>query len=588
MRKIRLFHVTVVLASATTLATAGDILFTDVTDQVGVDFVMETPPKWILNNSHFYGGMGVADFDGNGALDLFFSGVGYRKDTLYLNDGDGNFTDVSGEWGVDTLNFSCGVGAGDIDNDGWIDLVVASAGDASVPGGNVGGYLLYRNIEGTRFENIAEASGVHDVALGSVQHPTFATPGDFNADGHLDLMYGSWQIPAQGNKFYLNDGDGTFTDVTESMGFQNTVRLAKGFSADVVDMDGDLNPDILWVADFGKSAYFRNNGDGSFTNMTPDNGTGDDRSGMGSAVLDFNKDGKLDWFVGAIWYENGSPVGSKYNGNALYTQLSDHSFVNLASAFGILDSGWSWSTIAADLDNDGLEEIVVGNGTQNNAEFRDESEYVFQQLNLNGIFYNVTATSGIDLACQATSAAAFDMENDGDLDLVFVCNDGAARIYRNDSTDQGNWLQVELGGDPANRIPNHGFNTRVEARVGSVIHTRYMDGRPSYGASGPQALHFGLGDTQVVDELTIRWINGDVDIMKNVPVNQILHVSPIDAVIGDLDGDGIVRGADLTVLLGMWGACIGDPEACNADLDGNGVVDGADLTLMLGNWTLLP
>jgi hypothetical protein len=92
----------------------------------------------------------------------------------------------------------------------------------------------------------------------------------------------------------------------------------------------------------------------------------------------------------------------------------------------------------------------------------------------------------------------------------------------------------------------------------------------------------------VVDELTIRWINGDVDIMKNVPVNQVLHVSPIDAVIGDLDGDSIVSGADLTILLGMWGACIGDPEACNADLDGNGAVDGADLTLMLGNWTQLP
>ena len=83
MRKICSLHATTVLACATTLATAGDILFTDVTEQVGVDFVMETPPKWILNNSHFYGGVGVADFDGNGALDLFFSGVGYRKDTLY-------------------------------------------------------------------------------------------------------------------------------------------------------------------------------------------------------------------------------------------------------------------------------------------------------------------------------------------------------------------------------------------------------------------------------------------------------------------------------------------------------------------------
>lgn len=574
-----------ILASSMTMA--GDVLFTEVTDEVGIDFEIDTPPKWILNNSHFYGGVGVADFDGNGAVDLFFSGVGNTNDTLYLNDGAGNFTDVSAEWGLDDMHFSCGVGAGDIDNDGWIDIVVGSAGPASIPGGSPGGYRLYKNINGTRFEDIAESAGVHEVAPGEVQHPTFATPGDFNADGHLDLMYGSWQVPADGNKFYLNDGDGTFTDVTKSMGFYNSVRPVKGFSASVVDMDGDLNPDIVWVADFGKSAYFRNNGDGTFTDLTPGNGTGVDASGMGSAILDFNKDGKLDWFVGAIYYEDGTPF-AKYNGNALYMQIADHTFANIAEPFGILDSGWSWSSIAADLDNDGLEEIIVGNGSKNNAEFRDELEYVFQQNNINGTFYNVTSESGIDLACQATSSAAFDMEGDGDLDLVFVCNDGAAHIYRNDSTNQGSWLQIELGGDPANGIPNHGFNTRVEARVGSVVHTRYMDGRPSYGASGPQALHFGLGDTEVVDELTIRWINGDVDVMEDVPVNQVLVVSPIDAIIGDLNEDGLVNGTDLAVMLGQWGACVGDPELCIADLDSDGFVNGADLSLVLGNWSLLP
>jgi hypothetical protein len=589
MRKYSPLIVASIVAFTTSLTIAGDILFTEVTDEVGVDFVMDTPPKWILNNSHFYGGVAVADFDGNGAPDLFFSGVGNTNDTLYLNDGTGNFNDVSAEWGLDDLHFSCGVGAGDIDNDGWIDLVVSSAGPASIPGGSPGGYRLYKNINGTRFEDIAESAGVQEVAPGKVQHPTFATPGDFNADGHLDLMYGSWQLPADGNKFYLNDGDGTFTDVTKSMGFYNTVRPVKGFSASVVDMDGDLNPDIVWVADFGKSAYFKNNGDGTFTDLT-NNGTGIEASGMGSAILDFNKDGMLDWFVGAIWYEDGTPF-AKYNGNALYMQIADHSFVNIAPAFGLLDSGWSWSSIAADFDNDGLEEIVVGTGSKNNAEFRDESEYIFKQNNLNGIFYNITTTSGIDLACQATSSAAFDMDSDGDLDLVFVCNDGPAHIYRNDSTQQGSWLQVELGGDPANGIPNNGFNTRVEARVGSIVHTRYMDGHPSYGASGPQALHFGLGDTEVIDELTIRWINGEVDVMKDVPVNQFIHIAAGDqekGPIGDVNGDGVVNGVDLGVMLGMWGQCTGDLELCFADINNDGFVNGADISLLLGSWSLLP
>ena len=122
-------HVIVLLAGTMVCVSVGvmadDLQFTDVTDASGIDFSVETPSKQMLNNSHFYGGIGIADFDGNGTLDLFFSGIGSTNDTLYLNDGTGSFTDVSAAWGLDDLHFSCGVGAGDFDNDGWIDLAVA-------------------------------------------------------------------------------------------------------------------------------------------------------------------------------------------------------------------------------------------------------------------------------------------------------------------------------------------------------------------------------------------------------------------------------------------------------------------------------
>lgn len=566
-------------------ASAGDIRFTNVTEESGISFALDVPDDAWFNYAHFFGGIGLADFDNNGAIDIYFTGGGGDHDTLYLNDGDGHFTDVSEEWGLEIIDLSCGVGTGDLDNDGWIDVVVASAGDASIQGGSAGNYRLYRNIQGERFEEIAQSAGVHNVAPGTRQHPTFATTGDFNADGHLDLLYGAWQVEAEGNRFYLNNGDGTFTDVTESMGFHHYVHLGQGFSASVTDMDGDLNPDITWVSDFNKSRYFRNNGDGTFTNLCPGNGAGEDETAMGSSIFDFNLDGRLDWFVGAIMYHEDD---ADYNGNGFYVQIADHQYVNMASSFGLLDSGWAWSSVAADFDQDGFEDLVVGNGVRY-PDFRNESEYIYKQHFHNGTFYNVTAESGLDLACQATSTAAFDMEGDGDLDLVFICNKGMAHIYRNDSINQGSWLQITLGGDPENRIPNQGFNTRVEATIGNTTRVRYMDGRPSYGASGPQRLHFGLGSATTIDELTIRWINGDVTVLPDVEVNQVLHIHPPSVIpAGDLNGDLLVDGDDLSRLLGAWGDCPEPPSTCIADIDHNGAVDGMDLSILLGSWTIQP
>ena len=147
---------------------------------------------------------------------------------------------------------------------------------------------------------------------------------------------------------------------------------------------------------------------------------------------------------------------------------------------------------------------------------------------------------------------------------------------------------MELGGNPAAGIPNHGFNTRLEARVGDTVHVRYMDGRPSYGVSGPQGLHFGLGDAEVIDELLVRWITGEETILENVAVNQVLFIdAPGNTTPGDLTGDGLVRGDDLSILLAMWGDCSDLPD-CPPDLTGDGKVDGADLSNLLGNWTVNP
>ena len=564
---------------AVAIASAGDIRFTDVTNECGVSFQCDPPPVSQMNGTHRWGGLAAGDFDRDGFVDLFAPGAGGDHDTLYLNDGNGGFVDVSEAWGLTDLHLGNCCSVGDLDQDGWLDIMVASAGDPDVQGGEPGRYRLYRNLEGAGFADIAASAGVREVTNGDAnQAPLFATFGDYDLDGDLDLLFGTWHPGNGGNRIYRNDGTGVFTDVSEELGFDDEFATTLGYSANVIDMDGDLHPEILWVGDFNTSHYFRNNTDGTFTNLRDQNGTCIEGWGMGQAVFDYNLDGRLDWYVSSITYDE--PFDDSHNGNTLYQQIIDHLYADLALPASVLDGGWSWATVAADLDQDGHEDLVVTNGNRFDDEFANRREKVFQNLG-NGSFLNATQLSELELACEAMSVVAFDLERDGDLDLAFICNEGRLRVYRNDSIDAGRWLQVDLRGDPDQGIAPDGMQTRVEVRCGSRLHVRYADGRPSYASSGPQGLHFGLGESEVIDELRVFWANGSVTELLNVPVDQFLVIEPpLTGPPGDLDGDGMIDGADLTILLGLWGS--GDP---GGDIDGNGLVEGNDLAILLGQWS---
>jgi hypothetical protein len=570
------------LAVSSGIACAGDIQFTDITDQSGVDYFYDAPGNSLMSQGHFFGGIGAGDFDRNGSVDLFFPGSGTSTDRLYLNDGTGHFTDASAAWGLVDIHLGNGIGVADVDADGWLDVIMTSAGD---PGGNPGAYRFYRNVEGTGFVNIAVELGLNDLAPLNPQQPTFVSPGDYDGDGDIDLFYGSWQPLNQGNKVMRNNGDGTFTNVSEELGMHGAFISSRGWSSTVVDMNHDLLPEVLWVGDFRRSHYFKNTGTGVFDDLAGQNGTNEDQNGMGGVVLDANVDGQLDWFVTSIFDDDDK---SGHNGNALYIQYDEHEYLQLAGPYGVVDSGWAWTACAVDFDQDGREDLAVANGNARQEQYRDEVQSLFQN-DPSGIFYNVATASGLALDCASTSCVSFDLENDGDFDLVFLCNEGNVTVYRNDTVDQGSWLQIDLGGDPKNGIPPYGLNTRIEANVGDKTFVRYMDGNSCYGACGPQTLHFGLGDAEVIDTLEVSWINGKVTVLKNVAVNQILFIDPdpsdCNHLEGDFNEDCVVNGIDLGTLLAAWGPCPEFPEDCPADINIDGVVNGADISFVLNNWT---
>ncbi len=527
--------------------------------------------------------MAVGDFNNDGWRDIFWVGGGATPDKLFINDGKGAFSNQASDWGLDELHAGCGASAGDYNNDGFLDIYVTSFGDPDVcdpelclPAAldQVGVHRLYRNNGDGSFTNVATEAGVSfsSQTIGTGYGSAF---GDYDLDGDLDLFVASWFHAADGNRLYRNNGDGTFADVTgDALG--EGIDNVWGFQPTFVDMDGDLYPELLLAGDFESSCYFRNNGNGTFTNITAESGTGLDDNGMGQTIADFNNDGLLDWYVTSIHQDNPPP---KINtGNMLYLNLGNHLFQELSNEAGVNDGGWGWGTVAVDLDQDGWLEIVEVNG-------RDSEQWTLERAKLfynlqDGTFEDIAESAGLDHDGQGRGVVAFDADNDGDQDLAISTDEGPLAYYRN-QTAAGNWLRVLL--DPSGNplLPPNGFGARVIATIGGVSRLRYLNSNPSYLASSELAVHFGLGDETVIDELRVIWSRGYQTVLNNVAVNQHLNITAPS--LADLSADGIVGPTDLALLLAAWGP-VTNSGALIADLDNNGTVGPADLAILLGSW----
>ena len=531
------------------------VQFRDVSKQAGITplILCGTPQKnYILEIN----GSGCAwfDYDNDGSLDLYIvNGSSIRqlknpaptkespRNYLFHNNGNGTFTDVTVSAGAQGGRWGQGVAAADYDNDGFVDLFVT----------NFGPNLLYRNNGDGTFSDASRSAGVSGGTLWGVG----AAFADYDRDGDLDLyvvgyidfdiyhppsprqpqcQYRGTTIGACGprglkgapDKLFRNNGDGTFTDVTAAAGVTDQ-GLRYGFSVAFEDFNGDEWPDIFVANDSTPNYLYLNQGDGTFEEVAvmvgvAYNQEGLEQSDMGIAVGDVDNDGWTDLFVTTFSDDNYTLFHN--DGEALFTDISYPSGLGEPTIPFL-----GWATFFLDYNNDGWKDLFCVNGhlyPEVDELFPDMSYRQPSQLFANtgnGRFREVSAEVGLrSLPLRSGRGAAVgDYDNDGDPDICIVNIDDRPTLLRNDGGNQGHWLQIKTVGTVSNR---DGIGARVKVVAGSKTQYDRVRTGGSYLSTSDIRLRFGLGDQGKADLVEIHWPSGNVDRITDVPANQLLVV----------------------------------------------------------------
>jgi hypothetical protein len=462
--------------------------FQDVTEAAGVGF------------RGFCHGALVGDVDNDGDQDLFL--CNYGPNVLYRNNGDGTFTDVSKPAGIDRPSWSSSGAFLDLDNDGDLDLYVANYGSWNYPD--------------------------DDLFCGEV-------------DKKVRLYCSPRTIRTVKHFLYRNNGDGTFTDVYDQAikSVDPETRQPKprsdghGFGVVTADLNGDGRIDIYVANDMNPNFLFLNNGDGTFEDATESSGAaydekGQAQSGMGVDAEDVDGDGLPDLFV--------TNFSNEYN--TLYQNLGKGTFIDSSPFFGLAADTTpfvGWGTALVDLDNDGWPDNFVANGhvDDNREQLGENTPYAEPPLlfaNRAGKRFRLaTREAGpyFDAPHVGRGAAFGDIDNDGDIDIIVNHKDGPPALLRNDTASKNHWVRVELQGTRSNR---DAIGARVEVVAGGRTIVRQRKGGVSMMSANDPRLTIGVGAAAEVERLTVRWPSGAVSTLERLKTGRVYKlVEPKDA-----------------------------------------------------------
>ncbi|HZO74543.1 MAG TPA: CRTAC1 family protein [Ktedonobacteraceae bacterium] len=494
----------------------------------------------------------AADYNNDGLIDIFVSSSGRNAPChLFRNNGDGTFTDVAEQAGIAHLNQEGGVMDavwGDFNNDGWPDLYIVKW---SAPN------RLFRNNGDGTFTDITTSSRTGYRGNGNA-----AIWFDYNGDGLLDLYIGNYFRPENDlwhlhttrifhndfeharnggpNVLYRNNGDGTFTDVAHELGVDDT-----GWTLDVgaCDLFQTGYMDLYLANDFGQDILYKNNGDGTFTNITAHALPIDTRKGMSVDFADLEGDG-----YPSIYVSNITKSGYLVEGNFLWHNNRDGTFTDHAPLLGVDKAGWSWGAKFVDLDNDGEMEIIVLNGfvsagpgdywfelgtmattpdlviddARNWPPIGDKSISGYEQSALfvkqDNRYINIAEQAGLTDLYDGRGLCLADFDNDG-LPELFVANQGQPfQLYKNEPVQRNHWLGLRLIG--TGRSNRDAIGARLTISAGGRRRVKWVDPGSGFASQSDRRLIFGLGTLTHIDSLEIRWPDGRRETTSNLPIDR--------------------------------------------------------------------